>query len=135
MRLSPLLPLMLLLSACTSGSATYRLDGADQTLSIRAEQEYFWSDALTVKMITARLPDCQRQVTLAKLPKNEFEIELFDSGDNVYTLRAGEQMWQVNVESCTPLGEPKQAVSGLPVGTFKFDADKRVVFVKNPAAK
>lgn len=118
------------LAGCTSATATYRIDGDDQTLSVRANQDYFWSDVLTVGMVVARMPDCQRKVDLGKVRQSEFDVEVFDSGDDIYTLRAGEQMWQVNIQTCTNLGEPGAGVSGLPVGNFKFDDEKKLVFLK-----
>lgn len=123
----------LALTGCTSATATYRIDGNDQTLSVRAIQDYFWSDVMSASMITARMPECQRKIDLGKIPKLDFDIEVFDSGDNVYTLRAGEQMWQINIETCTNLGEPQAGVSGLPVGNFKFE-NKELVFLKAGAA-
>lgn len=123
----------LALAGCTSETATYRIDGADQTLSLRANQDYFWSDKLSVGLITARMPECQRRLDLGKVPKSEFDIEVFDSGDNVYTVRAGEKLLQFNIETCTSLGEPGDGVSGLPVGNFKFE-NKDLVFVKAVAA-
>ena len=39
-------------------------------------------------------------------------------------------MWQVNIETCTNLGPPGAGVSGLPVGNFKFDEAKKLVFLK-----
>ena len=133
MRSLPALTLLscLAMAGCTSATATYRIDGADQTLSVRANQDYFWSDALTVSMITARMPECQRRIDLGKMPKADFDIEVFDSGDNIYTVRAGEQLRQVNIETCTNLGEPSAGVAGLPVGNFKFEK-KDLVFIKAP---
>jgi len=122
----------LALAGCTSATATYRIDGADQTLSVRANQDYFWSDALSVAMVTARMPECQRKIDLGKMPKGDFDIEVFDSGENIYTLRAGELLLQVNIETCTSLGEPKAGVAGLPVGNFRFEK-KELVFVKAAA--
>jgi hypothetical protein len=124
----------LVLAGCTSSTATYRIDGADQTLSVRANQDYFWSNVMTVGMITARMPDCQRKIDLGKMPKTDFDIEIFDSGEDIYTVRAGEQLWQVNIQTCTNLGEPKAGVAGLPVGNFKFE-NKELVFLKAGAAK
>ena len=136
MRPLPALTLLatIALAGCTSATATYRIDGADQTLSVRANQDYFWSDVMTVGMVTARMPDCQRKIDLGKMPKRDFDVEVFDSGQDVYTVRAGEQMWQVNIQSCTNLGEPKAGVAGLPVGNFKFDAEKKLVFLKAAGA-
>ncbi len=136
MRPLPVLTLLtcLAIAGCTSATATYRIDGADQTLSVRANQDYFWSDVLSVGIVAARMPECQRQIDLGKVTKADFDIEVFDSGDDVYTLRAGEQMWQVNIQTCTNLGEPGAGVSGLPVGNFKFDDAKKLVFLKAGAA-
>jgi hypothetical protein len=135
MRLLPALTVLscLVLAGCTSATATYRIDGADQSLSLRANQDYFWSDAMTVSMITARMPDCQRRIDLGKMPKADFDVEVFDSGEDIYTVRAGEQLWQVNIQTCTNLGEPTAGVAGLPVGNFKFDAKKELVFMKAEA--
>jgi hypothetical protein len=132
MRLPHLLaPLLapLLLAGCVDDSATYYIDGNQHALSVRAMQEHFWNKDITLDLIATRLPDCQRRIALGKLPLPDVEIELFASGENVYTLRAGEQSWRVETESCSEMEAPEQ-VTGEPLGVFHLDENKKLVFEK-----
>jgi hypothetical protein len=132
MRLPHLLaPLLapLLLAGCVDDSATYYIDGNQHALSVRAMQEHFWNKDITLDLIATRLPDCQRRIALGKLPLPDVEIELFASGENVYTLRAGEQAWRVETESCSEMEAPEQ-VTGEPLGVFHLDENKKLVFEK-----
>ena len=122
-----LLLLPLLLTGCVNDSASYYIDGNDQTLTLRADQPRFWDKTLTLRLIAARLPDCQRQVALGQVPQEGLDVELFSNGDSVYTLRAGDQAWQVDMQQCEQLPTP-QAAGGQPVGSFKF-SDQKLVFV------
>ncbi|MBJ7309742.1 hypothetical protein ACFOLJ_10905 [Rugamonas sp. CCM 8940] len=129
--------LPLLLSACVDDSASYYADGAgNHALTIRRAQQHFWSDAATVDLIMSRLPDCQRRLRLATLPAGEVEIELFSSGDNNWTLRAGSQVWQVESQTCTQYADNKGEF-GEPVGIFRTEAGKfsfQPALVTAPAA-
>lgn len=118
--------LPLLLTACVRDSATYYADSSNEhTLTIRREQEYFWVDDAKVTLMAARLPDCQRQIPLTDMPLDEVEIELFASGDNQWSLRAGSQVWQLETQSCALLAEGGVA-AGERVGVFKSDGEKMV---------
>lgn len=121
------------LSACVSESASYYIDGRDHALSVRAEQEYFWKDEVSVNMVAARLPDCQRVMPMATLPIAGFDVELFGSGENVYSLRAGTQVWRIQTLTCAQLTEPNPQELGERLGAFKFDAQKKLVFEKAAA--
>jgi len=123
----------LLLAGCVDGAASYYIDGNEHTLTLRAEQQRFWNDEVTLRLIASRLPDCQRQLVLGKLPASELEVELFASGDKVYTLRAGERQWQVETQGCTQLATPAQAQPGQPLGVFRLDGEKKLVFDKAAA--
>jgi hypothetical protein len=122
----------LVLAGCVNESASYYIDGNEHALTVRAEQEYFWSKQVSLRLIASRLPDCQRQLVLGKVPLNELDVELFASGDNVYTLRAGEQIWQVDAQACAQLPTPAQAM-GTPVGEFRLGAGKKLLFEKAAA--
>jgi hypothetical protein len=126
----------LLLAGCIKESASYYVDaGSNQhTLSLRAEQEYFWKDAVVVKLAAARLPDCQRLFPVATLPVADFNVELFTGGGNVYSLRAGKQVWRFETQACTQLTEPTEAELGTPLGVFRLDAQKKLVFDKAATA-
>jgi hypothetical protein len=122
----------LLLAGCVDDSATYYIDGNQHALTVRVLQEYFWKKDVTVDLLASRMPDCQRRIPLGALPMSDVEIELFQSGDNVYTLRAGEQAWRVETEGCSELEAPEQ-VTGQPLGLFHLDENKKLVFEKAEA--
>ncbi len=126
--LAPLLA-PLLLAGCVDASASYYIEGNQHALTVRALQEYFWSKEITVDLLASRMPDCQRRIPLGALPMADVEIELFASGDNVYTLRAGELAWRVETATCSELTAPEQ-VTGQPLGLFHLDEDKKLVFEK-----
>lgn len=124
----------LLLAGCVRQSASYYLDGNQHSLSLRAEQEYFWDDEVAVKLAAARLPDCQRVFSITALPIAGFNVELFSAGENVYSLRAGTQVWRFETQTCTQLTEPTQQELGALLGAFKLDPEKKLVFEKAPGA-
>jgi hypothetical protein len=124
--LAPLLA-PLLLAGCVDGSATYYIDGNQHALSVRATQAYFWNKDVTIDLIATRMPDCQRRIALGELPVSRLELELFASGENEYTLRAGEQAWRVETQGCSQMEAPEQ-VTGQPLGLFHLDNDKKFIF-------
>jgi hypothetical protein len=124
----------LLLAGCVRQSASYYIDGSQHALSLRAEQEYFWDDEVTVKMAAARMPECQRVFPITTLPIADFNVELFSGGDNVYSLRAGKQVWRFETQTCTQLTEPTQEELGALLGAFRLDPEKKLVFEKAPGA-
>lgn len=126
--LPPLLA-TLLLSGCVKGTASYEIEDKDHALTVRVMQEYFWNKEATLRLIAARLPDCQRQFELGRAPLPGLEIELFASGPNLYTLRSGEDVWMVETQGCNELEAPAaDAVTGQALGSFHFDEDDKLVF-------
>jgi len=117
----------LLLAGCINESASYYIAGNQHALTVRAQQDYFWSKQVTLKLIASRLPECQHQLTLGEVPAAGLEIELLASGANVYTLRTDGKVWQVETQGCTQLKTPAQA-QGEPLGTFRLDERKKMVF-------
>ena len=135
MRLRIFLLAPLLLTGCVNDSASYRIDSNDHALTVRVVQEYFWSKEGTVKLTAARLPDCQRMMDLGQVALSGLEIELFASGPNIYTLRSGEDTWQVDTGACAELEAPEaNAVTGQALGVFHLDDDKKLVFEAAEAA-
>jgi hypothetical protein len=130
MRKALLLLTPLLLAGCVQESASYYADGNDHTLTVRAEQDYFWDKSVNVKLMAARMPDCQRQFTLTKAALDDLAVELFAAPDNVFTVRIGAQAWQIETNTCTQLGEPAPTSYGEPVGVFRIGDDKKMVFEK-----
>jgi cupin superfamily acireductone dioxygenase involved in methionine salvage len=117
-----LLSAPVLLAGCIKASASYYVDGtSDHAVTLRAEQEYFWSDAITLTLVASRMPDCQRVFRLSKVAKGDVTVELFASGENVFTVRSGEEIVQIETQGCTQLTVPAEGVSGDAIGTFKLD--------------
>lgn len=114
----------LLLAGCIKDSATYYIDGNEHTITVRATQEYFWRDDVELTLLAARWPDCQRQFILGNVPVSGMDVELFDAGGNVYSLRAGSQLWQVETQNCRQLPAPTSEALGQPVGVFRIGGEK-----------
>jgi hypothetical protein len=72
-----------------------------------------------------RLPACLRRVELTQMPAEDVEIELLSPGDNVWTLRAGDEMWQVETQTCTQYADVKGNPGEL-MGVFRQDGNKFV---------
>ena len=126
MRRTWLLLAPLVLAGCIKDSASHYIDGNEHTLSVRVAQDYFWKKAVDVTLVAARWPDCQRQFSLGELPVDAMELELFAAGENVYSLRAGERVWQVETQNCTMLPTPAPQALGEPIGVFRMGEDKFV---------
>lgn len=114
-----LLTLPFLLAGCVNDSASYYINGNDNTLTLRVAQEKFWEKRLTVRLLASNMPACQRQLVLGTFPRKGMRIELAAIGDSLYTLSNGEQVWQVDAERCET-SELAQAVPGRQLGMFKF---------------
>lgn len=136
MRFPTLLLAPLLLTGCMSESTSYVVDGnKDHALIVRIDQDYFWSKRAALRLIVTRMPDCQRQMELGEVRLPGMEIELFDNGNGVYTLRADDEAWQVETAGCSQLPSPDaDAVTGQALGVFRIDDSKergkKLVFEK-----
>ena len=130
MRRTLILLTPLLLAGCIQESASYSVDDHAQVLTLRAQQEYFWDDSVTLTFIAARMPDCQRQFKLGKVTADELTVELFAAADeNVYNLRAGTEVWQVETNTCTETAKPDPKALGQPLGIYHLDEQgKKLVF-------
>lgn len=125
MRKSLLLLTPLLLAGCVKQSASfYANEARDQTITVRAEQEYFWDKNITLSLVVARFPDCQRAVAMDKVPMDDVAVELFSKGEGVYSIRSGSQVLQVELDSCTQLAEPRQEDMGEAAGIFRVGTQK-----------
>ena len=131
---SPLLLLPLLLAGCVNETASYAIDGSDHALTVIVTQDYFWSKQAGLRLIASRLPDCQRQFDLGKTTMADLNVELFSTGDNSFLLRAGDEMWQVDTQTCTRLPEPSDNVQAQPIGVFHLDSSKKLVFERAEGA-
>ena len=120
-----LLPIVL--TACVDDSASYYADGpvGNHALIVHRTQKHFWSKESKVELIMQRLPECMRRIELTDMPADEVEIELLSGGDNVWTLRAGKEMWQFETQSCTVYPDVK-GDGGELMGVFRADGARFV---------
>jgi hypothetical protein len=118
----------LLLAGCINESASYAIKGNEHTLTVIVTQDYFWKKQADVRLIASRLPECQRQFELGKVPLADLNVELFSTGDDTFLLRAGDAMWQVETQGCTMLPQPSANVQAQPIGVFHLDVSKKLVF-------
>jgi hypothetical protein len=124
----------LLLAGCIDASTSYYIEGGNDALTVRANQEYFWEeDVVGLTLVVSHLPDCQRQFALAKVPRAAINVELFAGGENMYAVRVGKQVWMVDAQACTRLEGPVPAELGVRLGVFKLETDEKMVFVKAAA--
>ena len=126
MRKTLLIMVPLLLAGCVKQSASYYVgdQARDHAISVLAEQEYFWDKSVALRLVVARLPDCQRAIPLSKLPIGDVAVELFATSENVYTVRSGDEVVQFDTGNCTQLAEPPQTAMGQAVGVFRIGEDK-----------
>lgn len=135
MRLAAILLAPLLLTGCFIETATYQIDINDHAITAKVEKDTFWAKEGTLRVVLTHLPDCQRQLELGTVWLEGLQLELFGNGNNVYTLRADDQAWQVDTTGCTELTAPEaDAVTGLPLGIFELDSNNTLRFVKPEAA-
>ena len=126
--LTPLLA-ALLLAGCVDDSASYQIEDKDHSLTLRLIQDYFWKKEAALHLTATRMPDCMRRFPLGEVALSGLEIELFASGPTVYTLRSGEEVWQVDTQRCTQLEAPEaNAVTGQALGSFHMDEHGKLVF-------
>ena len=126
----------LLLAGCVKQSASFYVDDqGERAITVRAEQEYAWEEAVTLSLVVSNMPDCQRRFPIGAMPVADVVVELFSAGDAVYTVRAGSQVWQVEAQNCTQMAAPKPEEMGVPVAVFRIgDGKKLDLEILKPAA-
>ena len=124
----------LLLAGCIKQSASYYIsDTRDNAVTVRAEQEYLWSQAITLSVVASRYPDCQRAIKLQKVSAPEVVVELFTSGENIFTIRSGDELKQFEMQGCTELPTPAPNAIGEAIGVFRLGEKEKMDFA--PAEK
>jgi len=122
---------LLLLAGCYNDSATYYADATrEHTVTVRRQQEYFWSEEARYTLMATRLPDCQRAIPLDEHPLEDAEFELFAAGDNQWALRSGSRVWQFETRSCA-LTHAGGEAAGQKVGVYHAGSD-RMYFQEEP---
>lgn len=120
----------LVLAGCVRDSATHYISGNEHTITVRAEQEYFWDERLRLTLAIARLPECQRVFPLAQAADG-VDLSLYATAENTYTLKSDDGTWTFETQGCTML-QPS-ATPGQLIGTYSIDGND-VVFTPAPPA-
>lgn len=129
MRKTLLLLIPLLLAGCVKQSASYYVsDARDHAITVRAEQEYFWDKNITLSLVISRFPDCQRAIPMQKVLMDDVAVEVFATADNVFSIRSGSEVLQVELQNCTQLAEPAQEAMGEAVGVFRVGQGEKMDF-------
>ncbi len=125
----------LLLAGCIKQSASYYVsDARDHAITVRAEQEYVWDQNITLTVVASRYPDCQRAIKLQKVAAPELVVELFTTGDNVFTVRSGDELMQFEMQGCSVLPTPAPNAIGEAVGVFRLGEKEKMDFAPAEAA-
>lgn len=133
-----LLPLLaVLLSACVSDRASYKIDGHNYGLTVIREQRFFWDKQLEMSIVAARLPDCQRRHKLPMTALGDTSIALYQTGSATFVIKLSGAMYLLETTTC----EGFQKLSELPpnglgdyLGDFKEDKEGKYRFVEAPPA-
>jgi hypothetical protein len=124
----PLLLLPILLAGCVNESASYSTANGGGDLTVVVTQNVFWKKEGALRLIASRMPDCQRQHELGKVPLADLNVELFSTGEDKFLLRVDDEMWLVEPGNCAQLPAPSDEVQAQPIGVFHFDKKKKLVF-------
>ncbi|WP_109246582.1 hypothetical protein [Massilia glaciei] len=134
LRMIGILLVPVLLAGCIRDGKTHYVEGREHSLTVRAEQEYFWKDEVTLTFVASRTPECTRVFPMTKVPRAEVALTLHTLGNDVWNVRLGERTWQFETQGCTQrAGPPKDALGDL-VGTFTLRDKKLVYQPAKPAA-
>ena len=125
-----------LLAGCENDAASYQIDGKEHALILMRDQRYFWSDNTDLKVVVARLPDCQRRYDLNSAPLPKAQMSIYEVTQTQYQLQQGDHWYVADTGGWTlqPLdGAPD--VPGKLLGTFDRKDDRlRFIPVAAPAA-
>ncbi|MDO9598760.1 MAG: hypothetical protein Q7J47_13655 [Azoarcus sp.] len=89
-----------LLAACENSAVAYSIEGNQHALTLIREQPYFWDDEVRQFIVAARLPHCQRKVSIHPGRTAMTEIEVFQAGDQMWALHQGPRWYLASTEEC-----------------------------------
>lgn len=100
-RLSLLLSLTVLLSACVrQDAAFYSLDGDNRNSLSILRESYMWSKTWTVKLVTSNGTQCVRRHQLDDVPLAGFQITLYQPEAGVFILSQGDNWYVTTMQEC-----------------------------------
>jgi hypothetical protein len=126
-----LLPVVVLLAACSAEPASYLIMGSEVALTVERTKSYFWSDGWDLSLVVRRNPECQRRYAL-KSTSNNLKVEVYSPETGVYILRQGKRWYVTELKTCgfqtfkEPPPEPGDLLGTFQEkgGVFKFVENK-----------
>lgn len=121
-----------LAGGCRSDSASYMINGAELSLTLIVDQDYYWDEQWQLGLLTTRQPDCMRRHPLRPAPLNGLKIDIYQAADSAYIVKEGANWYVAETKKCqlqqfkTPPAEP-----GELRGSFEFK-DGKLVFTALP---
>jgi hypothetical protein len=114
-----LLVFLPLLAGCENSATSYSIDANREALILVREQRWFWSGQVEQAIVAARLPQCQRRVTIKPGTTDSLKMEVFEAGSQLWALHQGEHWYLASTEKCLVQDWPAPASPpGALVGTF-----------------
>jgi len=132
-----LLAMLPLLAACENSAVAYSIEGKEHALTLLREQPYFWSDEVTQYIVAARLPKCQRKVSIHPDRTAMTAIDVYDAGYQMWALHQGARWYLASTENCLvqDWDNAGDAPPGALVGSFRLkDGEPAFVPSVAPAA-
>jgi hypothetical protein len=126
-----LLPLVVLLAACSAEPASYLIAGSEVALTVERTKPNFWSDGWDLSLVVRRNPECQRRYALKPTSSN-VKVEVYSPESGVYILRQNKRWYVTELKACgfqafkEPPPEPGELLGTFQEkgGVFKFVENK-----------
>ena len=138
MQAAAMVACVVLLGGCRSDSASYMINGAEHSLSLIADQDYYWQDEWQLALVSTHQPECQRRYKLSPVPLKSLKVDVFQPLESgALIIREGRNWYVVASAQCQlQTFKTAPAEPGDLLGSFEFKDDKlRFVAVpKAPAA-
>lgn len=117
-RACALLAMLPLFAACENSATSMMVEGKDHALVLIREQPVFWNDQVRQRIVSSRLPDCQRRVEIHPDKVEMAPIAVYEAGHLLWALHQGARWYLVGTEECrvqdwdNPGGQPPGALVG-----------------------
>jgi hypothetical protein len=118
-----LLPFMLLgLAGCENSATAYKVEGSEHALMLMREQRYFWADEVEQAIVVARLPKCQRRVSIWPGSGDGPVMDVYEAGYQLWALQQGRRWYLASTEKCRvqDWADAPATPPGALVGSFRM---------------
>jgi hypothetical protein len=130
-----------LLSACSSESSSYMIDGGDTALTLLRDKPYLWSGSWEMALVVTHLPECQRRHKLKSAGDGNFKLEVYRPPEGGYILHHGKRWYVAELRGCQlqmyaePPSEPGELIGAFEARDepVRFVADAATAATKPPS--